>query len=46
MTIPLQFASLYDGQEVVVRSDCSLDLVTDLIVGNVVNKTNKQTKKG
>ena len=36
MTIPLQFASLYDGQEVFVWSDCLLDLGTDLLVGNVV----------
>ena len=34
MTIPLQFASLYDGQ--VVWSDCLMDLGTDLLVGNVV----------
>ena len=26
MTIPLKFASLYDGQEVLVWSDCLLDL--------------------
>ena len=29
MTIPLRFASLYDGQEVFVWSDCLLDLGTD-----------------
>ena len=29
MTIPLQFASLYDGQEVFVWSDCLLDLGKD-----------------
>ena len=36
MTIPLQFASLYDGQEVFVWSDCLPDLGTDFLVGNVV----------
>ena len=36
MTIPLQFASLYDGQEVFVWSDCLLDLGTDFLVGNMV----------
>ena len=36
MTIPLQFASLYDGQEVFVWSDCLLDLGTDFLVGNTV----------
>ena len=36
MTIPMQFASLYDGQEVIVRSDCLLDLGTDFLVGNTV----------
>ena len=35
MTIPLQFASLYHGQEVFVWSDCLLDLGTDFIVGNM-----------
>ena len=34
MTIPLQFTSLYDGQEVFVMSDCLLDLGTDFLVGN------------
>ena len=29
MTIPLQFTSLYDGQEIFVSSDCLLDLGTD-----------------
>ena len=28
MTVPLQFASLYDGQEVFVWSDCQLDFQT------------------
>ena len=36
MTIPLQFASLYDGPEVFVWSDCLLDLDTDFLVGNMV----------
>ena len=36
MTIPLQFVSLYDGQEDFVWSDCLLDLGTDFLVGNVV----------
>ena len=36
MTIPLQFASLYEGQEVFVWSDCLLDLGTDILVGNMV----------
>ena len=35
MTIPLQFASLYDRQEVFVWSDCLLDLGTDFLVGNI-----------
>ena len=33
MNIPLQFASLNDGQEVFVWSDCLLDLGTDFLVG-------------
>ena len=36
MTIPLQFASLYDGQEVFVWSDYLLDPGTDFLVGNMV----------
>ena len=36
MTIPLQFASLYDGQEILVWSYCLLDLGTDFLVGNMV----------
>ena len=36
MSIPLQFASLNDGQEVFVWSDCLLDLGTDFLVGNMV----------
>ena len=35
MSIPLQFASLYDGQEVFVWSDFLLDLGTDFLVGNM-----------
>ena len=34
MTIPLQFASIYDGQAVFVWSNCLLDLGTDF--GNMV----------
>ena len=36
MSITLQFASVYDGQEVFMWSDCLLDLGTDFLVGNVV----------
>ena len=36
MTIPLQFASLYHGQEVFVWPDCLLDAGTDFVVGNMV----------
>ena len=36
MSIPLPSAFLYDGQEVFARSDCPLDLGTDLLVGNTV----------
>ena len=36
MTIPLQFASLYDGQEVFVWSNCLLDLGADFLAGNMV----------
>ena len=36
MTVPLQFASLYDRQEVFVWSDWLLDLGTDFPVGNMV----------
>ena len=35
MTIPLKFASLYDGQEVFVWSDCLLDLGTDFLAGKM-----------
>ena len=36
MTILLKFASLYDGQELLVWFDCLLDLCTDFFVGNMV----------
>ena len=36
MSMLLQFASLYDGQEVFVWSGCVLDLCTDFLVGNMV----------
>ena len=36
MSIPLQFASLYVGQEVFMWSDCLLDLGTDFLVANMV----------
>ena len=36
MTISLQFASLYRGQEVFVWSDCLLDLGTDFLDSNMV----------
>ena len=36
MTIPPQFASLYDRTEVFVWSDCLLDLGTDFLVANMV----------
>ena len=35
-TIPLQFASLFYGQEVFVWSDCLLDLGTDFLLRNMV----------
>ena len=35
MTIPLQCASLYHGQEVFVWSDCLLDVGTDFLVGSM-----------
>ena len=35
MSIPLQSASLYGGQEVCTWSNCLLDLGTDFIVGNM-----------
>ena len=36
MTIPLQFASLYDGQGVFMWSGYLLDLGMDFLVGNMV----------
>ena len=36
MTIPQQYASLYDGQKVFVWSDYLLDLGLDFLVGNMV----------
>ena len=36
MTTPLQFASLYGGQEVFVWSNCLLDVGTDFLVSNTV----------
>ena len=36
MTIPLQFASLYDRQEVFMWSNCLLDHGTDFLIGNMV----------
>ena len=36
MTIPLQFASLDNGQEFFLWSDCLLDLGTDFLVSNMV----------
>ena len=36
MSVPLQFASCYHGQEVFVQSSCLLDLGSDFLVGNVV----------
>ena len=36
MSIPQQFASLYDGQEVIVWSYSLLDLGTDFLVGGMV----------
>ena len=36
MTIPLQFASLYNRQEIFMWSNCLLDLGMDLLIGNMV----------
>ena len=36
MTMPLQLASLYDGQEGFMWSKCLLDLGMDFLVGNMV----------
>ena len=35
MTIPQQFASHYNGQEVFLWSDCLLDFGTDFLVDNM-----------
>ena len=43
MSIPLQFVSLYYGQDVLLRSDCLLDLGTDVLVGNTATVINKLT---
>ena len=37
MTIPLQFASLYNGQEVFGWFNCLLDLGMDSVVSNMVS---------
>ena len=36
MSIPVEFAPLYGGQEVFVWSDCLLDLGADFLIGNMV----------
>ena len=36
MSTPLQFASLYNGQEVLVWSSGLLDLGTDFVVGSMI----------
>ena len=36
MTIPMKFASLYNGQEVFVWPDCRLDLGIDFFVAYMV----------
>ena len=45
MKIPLQFASLYNDQEVFMWSDYLLDLGTDFLVGNMVLVFAKATGK-
>ena len=37
MTIPLQFVSFYARQEILMWSNCLLDLGTDFLVGNMVS---------
>ena len=37
ISIPLQFVSLYDGQEVFVWFKCLLDPGTDFLAGNMVS---------
>ena len=44
MSIPLQFAPLYDGQEVFVWPDYLLDLGTDFLVGQ--NHLERHTEMG
>ena len=44
MNIPLQFAPLYDGQEVFVWPDYLLDLGTDFLVGQ--NHLARQSERG
>ena len=44
MTLPLQFVSLYDRQEVFVWSNCPLDLGTDFLVGNGMEISAEKTK--
>ena len=46
MTIPLQFVSLYDGQEVFMWSSCLLDLGTDFIIYKRMRKAKSAVKKG
>ena len=37
MTIPLQFASLYNHQEIFMWFNCLLDLCTDFLIGNMAS---------
>ena len=46
MTIPLQFASPYNGQEVFMWSDCLLDLGTDFLFGNMVTGRERSQAAG
>ena len=39
MSIPLQFTSLYGGQEVLVWPSCLLDLGTVLVVEEIIKQT-------
>ena len=41
--MPLQFVSLYDGQEVFVWSNCLLDLGTDFLIGNMIFAYSRST---
>ena len=36
VTIPLQFVSHHNGQEVFMSPNCLLDLGKDLLIGNIV----------